>query len=85
MIEFTGCIKVEGMVKYKRVSGSYKIFTEANGMKSWSGSLEILSGEPPELIDGILYMDEGKSGKILITNISVPFEFIKFQGSGPIK
>ena len=85
MIRFTGYIEVDGKVKYKSVSGSYQIFSEPGGLKSWSGSLEILSGEVPELDDGILYMDDGKSGKLLIINISLPSMFVQFRGSGPIK
>jgi hypothetical protein len=85
MINFTGYIEVEGQVKYNRVSGSYRISTNAGGMKSWSGSLKILSGEIPEFIDGVLYMEAGKSGKILITNINLPSGPVRFQGSGPLE
>lgn len=85
MNTFTGYIEVEGKVKYKRVAGSYQIFSEPTGMKSWSGSFEILSGETPELEVGILYLDNGKSGKISITNFTLPSVFVQFQGSGPIK
>ena len=85
MIKFTGYIEVGGRVKYKNVSGNYQIFTKPGGIKSWSGSFEILSGEPPELGEGILCIDNGKTGKILISNISLPSSFVKFRGSGPIK
>ena len=85
MTNFTGYIEAEGKVTYKRVSGSYRISIDAGGMKSWFGSLKILSGEIPELIDGVLYMDEGKSGKILITNIILPSGPVRFKGSGPLE
>lgn len=81
---FTGYVEVEGAVRYKQVTGSYQIFKEASGLTSWRGSLEIISGELPSLYEGILYMDDGKKGKILITNISLPSSQVQFQGSGPI-
>lgn len=81
---FTGYVEVEGVVRYKQVAGSYQIFKEASGLKSWRGSLEIISGEVPGLYEGILCMDDGKKGRVAITNISLPSSHVQFQGSGPI-
>ena len=85
MIKFTDYIEVDGKVKYKHVSGSYQIYSEPGGLRSWSGSFKVLSGETPELDKGILFMDDGRTGSILIKNISLPSIFVRFQGSGPIK
>lgn len=84
MITFTGYIEVDGKLKYKSVCGSYRIFIEPNGLESWSGAFEILSGETPELIEGMLYMEDGKYGRILIKHIGLPPGIIQFKGSGPL-
>jgi hypothetical protein len=85
MVNFTGYIESGGVVKYRNVSGSYSISTSRGGMKSWSGSLKILSGETPELTDGVLYMNDGKKGNIMITKFNLPSGPILFQGNGPIE
>ncbi len=85
MANFTGYIETGGKVRYNNVSGRYSISTDRGGIKSWSGSLEILSGETPELINGILYMNDGKKGNIRITKLNLPSGPIFFKGNGPIE
>jgi hypothetical protein len=83
MITFNGFIEVRGKVKYENVSGSYSVVTDLTGKKSWSGSLQIRSGETPKLIEGTLYTNVGKNGKIIFESISSGI--ISFIGDGPIE
>ncbi len=82
--DFTGYIEINGEAKYKRVSGTYEILVEPNGMKSWHGSFDILSGEIPELVEGVLHTDNGVNGKIIVSRITPFSSEVDFQGSGPI-
>jgi len=83
--DFTGHIEVGGETKYKRVSGTYEILVEPNGMKSWYGSFDILSGEIPELVEGVLHTDKGEKGRIIVSRITHFSSEVEFQGSGPIE
>lgn len=83
--DFTGYIEINGEAKYKRVSGTYEIIVEPNGLKSWHGSFEILSGEMPELVEGVLHTDNGENGKIIVTRVTPPSSEVNFKGSGPIR
>ena len=78
--EFNGTVVKGDKTLFKEVKGVYEI---DEFMQTWSGSFDILSGELPNLEDdGVLVMDDGKKGEIVITRIRLGTEIVEFQGVG---
>jgi hypothetical protein len=66
----------------------YLYETESDGVKSWEGHFDI-DNFAPGLLEGEFQvnLDDGRSGKVIITNISTSNDSqtgIDFQGSGPL-
>lgn len=89
MQRFSGKILDGNQILLENVKGVLFVNEPPTGIKSWQGTFDLPAGNNIDFdAPNHLELDDGRSGKILITRIqrnSSGITIVEFQGSGPLQ